>query len=720
VEINKDQSEESKWWQTLALAVLVFQPLFFYRRHLFRLTSHIPFDIQTFHLPLSAFIERSVKEHVWPFWNPLMYSGGPIHADMQAQLFYPFTWLAILANQWTGGTRLFYWLEWLIPLHMIIGGVAAYFMLKQFRCSALVCLFGATVFQIGAFFVSQAEHLGSICSAAWFPFVLLCLLHLARGFHSRWFGGLALSAAMSLLGGFPATAIVIVALSGFFCIALACTGMAKTRLFLFCAAGWLLAGGIAAIQLIPTLQLSSLSVASLRYKWRGNGGGMPWESLASFIWPNYYHIFSVGDRSLYTLPYEFTFMFTFCGHVTLVLIAMAPLFLRKSKLLVISVALFVISALWMIGENTPVYPVIFRRLPHFLQSSIYAEIALLGFSMFAATTGALVLAHFERNISRALLVILVAINSWNLIRLGANKPFNSYDGGYEVATASWDDGGRSMPAALSTFTQASKPALRISFLSESRGFLWSAPGLFNFYSADGDNPFLLLSYFNLRHTFSDEYEWSRKQFLRDLNSPWIRALNIGYIIDDAKAPNRQTADGFIESLPFQSFRIYKVKDPLPRFYLQTKVVVVRDEEEGLKVAKDPAFDPTQKAIVEELKEDWQAADSAEGTTKVLTYENNRIELDVQTFVRSLLVTSEPFYPGWTATVDNRSADILRTNVAFRGIFLEPGRHHVVMRYFPSGLVLGLTISLLALAITLISLMRTANTEHCGRTQPSMK
>src|SRR5207247_5501440 len=106
---------------------------------------------------------------------------------------------------------------------------------------------------------------------------------------------------MSLLGGFPATAIVIVALSGFFCIALACTGMAKTRLFLFCAAGWLLAGGIAAIQLIPTLQLSSLSVASLRYKWRGNGGGMLWESLASFIWPNYYHIFSVGDRILYIL-----------------------------------------------------------------------------------------------------------------------------------------------------------------------------------------------------------------------------------------------------------------------------------------------------------------------------------------------------------------------------------------------------------------------------------
>src|SRR5207245_4532285 len=137
--------------------------------------------------------------------------------------------------------------------------------------------------------------------------------------------------------------------------------------------------------------------------------------------------------------------------------------------------------------------------------------------------------------------------------------------------------------------------------------------------------------------------------------------------------------------------------------LQTRIVVVRDEQEGLKVAKDPAFDPTQKNIVEGFKEDWQAADSAEGTTEVLTYENNRIELDVQTFVRSLLVTSEPFYPGWTATVDNRSADILRTNIAFRGIFLEPGRHHVVMCYFPSRLILGLTISLPALVVTLISL-----------------
>ena len=162
-----DKNDVGRLSRATVFALLILQPLFFYRRHLFQLTAHIPFDFAAFHFPLVAFIERSVKQGAWPFWNPLEYCGVPIHADVQAQLYYPFTWIAILANQLTGGTRLLYWMQWLVPIHMIIGGIGAYFLLRQFRCSAWVALFGATVFQIGPFFVSQAQHLGSISTAAW-------------------------------------------------------------------------------------------------------------------------------------------------------------------------------------------------------------------------------------------------------------------------------------------------------------------------------------------------------------------------------------------------------------------------------------------------------------------------------------------------------------------------------------------------------------------------
>jgi len=440
-----------------AALVLILQPLIFYRWHLFRLNVHIPFDIAGYYLPLTAFIERSVTRHVWPFWNPQVYSGFPIHANIQAALFYPFTWFAIIANKATGGGRLFYWLEWLVPVHMMIAGIGAYLLLRQLRCSAWVSLFGATVFQIGPFFVCQAQHLGAVSTAAWFPFILLYVCRLTEEFRLRRAALLAVTIALTILAGHPAVMIVSLVLSALFCFAFIHVRLAKLRLLLFFAASCLAGGAMTAIQLIPTIQLSRLSVASLRYKWLGDGGGMHWQSLVSFIWPNYYGIFTAWDSSKYKLPYDFTSMFTFCGYAAAALIAAALILPRKTKLQTISLVLFLFSTIWMLGETTPVYPVIYKRLPHFLENALYSEPALLGFSMFAACTAAMALARIESAMPRFLIVVLVVANSWNLSRVGAGRVFNTVQGGYKVVTAEWKDGERTMPDALREMTRETIP-----------------------------------------------------------------------------------------------------------------------------------------------------------------------------------------------------------------------------------------------------------------------
>jgi hypothetical protein len=695
--------ERSGWWRGISIMVLIVQPLIFYRRHLFSLTGHIPFDLPSFHLPMAAFIERSIHRGVWPFWNPFEYCGTPIHADITAQLFYPPAWAAILVDQLTGGTRLLYWLEWLGSVHMIVGGIGVYFLLRRFACSPLVSLYGSTVFQIGPFFVSQAEHLGAICTAAWFPIILLCIAHLAEQFDLRWLAGLALCVSMSVLSGFPAALIVSVALSGLFCGGLIWSHFAKPRLLIFFATGCLLGTAIASIQLVPTIQLSTLSIASLRYKWLGNGGGLHWESLASLVWPNYYGTFSAWDRTVYKLPYEVTFMYTFCGYIALGLLAASLFLLRRSRLLVISTALFVVSTIWMLGERTPVYPLVFKSLPHFVQNALYAEYALLGFSVFAALTAALVLAHFEPRMPRVLLVVLVAANSWNLIRTGANKVLlNSFPGSYAVGSG-WVDGGRSVPETLQALTGAETPPLRIDLMSDVAPLEEGRPGLFELFSATGDNPFLLLRYYHLRGMFSDAPESSRKQHPRSLDNPLLRAFNVGYVLDNGDAPNRELPSDQYASLPFRSVRVYKVHNPLPRFYVRAHILRVRDEQEALDKVKSPAFDPEDAAIVEGLDDQWRPNDAAIGSVRVLNYGNNRLELDVRTSGRALLVTSESLYPGWTATVNGRPARILATNVAFRGLMVEAGESHVVMRYFPTGFIFSSVMTVLGLTLTVLLL-----------------
>jgi hypothetical protein len=143
---------------------------------------------------------------------------------------------------------------------------------------------------------------------------------------------------------------------------------------------------------------------------------------------------------------------------------------------------------------------------------------------------------------------------------------------------------------------------------------------------------------------------------------------------------------------------------MPRFYLAGHIRPVKDEAEALAIVKQPGFDPANETIVEGLNTGWRDVARGEDVgadVKVLSYENNRVELAVNSPSRSFLVTSETFYPGWKATVNGRPAPILATNVAFRGIPLEAGENRIVMTYFPMLLVVGLIVSLLACAGTVM-------------------
>src|SRR5262249_2997106 len=139
-----------------------------------------------FHLPLLSYLGQCVRRGVAPLWDPYLYCGAPIHADSQAQAFYPFTWLAILAGNHSQGHKLFYWVPAVVALHMTLGGLFAYVPLPRIDLCRPAALFGASVFQLGGFFASQTQHLGAICSAPWLPLAILAVFELRFRWSARW------------------------------------------------------------------------------------------------------------------------------------------------------------------------------------------------------------------------------------------------------------------------------------------------------------------------------------------------------------------------------------------------------------------------------------------------------------------------------------------------------------------------------------------------------
>ena len=80
-----------------------------------------------------------------------------------------------------------------------------------------------------------------------------------------------------------------------------------------------------------------------------------------------------------------------------------------------------------------------------------------------------------------------------------------------------------------------------------------------------------------------------------------------------------------------------------------------------------------------------------------------LDLTATSAHRRFLVISEVWHPGWTATVDGKPATLHRTNIALQGLWLDPGPHHVRLRFWPTGLSAGLIVTGVTICALLVCL-----------------
>ena len=90
--------------------------------------------------------------------------------------------------------------------------------------------------------------------------------------------------------------------------------------------------------------------------------------------------------------------------------------------------------------------------------------------------------------------------------------------------------------------------------------------------------------------------------------------------------------------------------------------------------------------------------------KITSYEPNRLTYDVNSGKGGVLVFSEIYYPGWTATVDGEAVELGRVNYILRAIHIQPGQHQVELAFFPKSVDMTETIAYIAFALLLLILI----------------
>lgn len=90
-----------------------------------------------------------------------------------------------------------------------------------------------------------------------------------------------------------------------------------------------------------------------------------------------------------------------------------------------------------------------------------------------------------------------------------------------------------------------------------------------------------------------------------------------------------------------------------------------------------------------------------GTVKLTAYEPNELHYDISTEKGGLVVFSEVYYPGWTATIDGQSAELGRVDYILRALKVPAGSHKVVLEFRPASVTTTNAIAYGAIAVILI-------------------
>ena len=364
--VNANQPRLRRFNPDLAAAlILIGAGILFFADVLFSSKNFYYRDILNFHYPLRRVLIDAFARGEFPLWNPFIYLGQPMLANPNYMAFYP-TNLLHLIFDFNYAFKLHF------ILHPIAGGLGLYFLVRRLGLPWVPALAGALSYEFSGVVLSFLNLYNIIPAVALIPWMGWAFYGALQGHTRRRTFVFGVLLALQVIAFEPlilqCSVLLLAALSLVWLWNQPDRIKALRLPATIVSAGALLAAGIAAAQVLPTLELLPLSARGSGLDFRSAAGwsahpsdllniiipnlfGNPFTIDMSNYWGEFYHESKAGYIASF-----------FLGSVTLLLFSLS-LFSHRTKLRNAIVPFLGISVILGLGKFTPVYPWLYEHVP---------------------------------------------------------------------------------------------------------------------------------------------------------------------------------------------------------------------------------------------------------------------------------------------------------------------------------------------------------------------
>lgn len=167
-------------------------------------------------------------------------------------------------------------------------------------------------------------------------------------------------------------------------------------------------------------------------------------------------------------------------------------------------------------------------------------------------------------------------------------------------------------------------------------------------------------------------------------------------------------------LPLQDGQTVPVQNPYvygPAWYVDKITYVDNANAEIERVGR---MDIRREAVADkrfEAQLKTAAKQDSTSVVKLTSYMSDQLAYDVNSSTGGVIVFSEVYYPGWTATVDGQPVELGRVNYLLRAVNVAPGKHKIELTFHPRSVATTEAIADVAYAVLLMAILLVAYLEY---------